>query len=58
VPVALARLQREGAVVTTSESFIYECVGDAGTAEYVHAQLFYLFAASAKFNDEQLSYAD
>ncbi|KAI8942142.1 hypothetical protein NX059_000231 [Plenodomus lindquistii] len=35
VPVALARLRHAGAVVTTSESFIYECVGDAGTAEYV-----------------------
>lgn len=38
VPIALARLRREGAVVTTSESFIYECVGDAGTAEYVYIQ--------------------
>jgi isochorismate hydrolase len=33
VPVALARLRHEGAVVTTSESFMYEFVGDAGTPE-------------------------
>jgi hypothetical protein len=38
VPIALARLRHEGAVVTTSESFMYEYVGDAGTAEYVLAQ--------------------
>ena len=35
VPIALARLRHEGAVVTTSESFIYECVGDAEKPEYV-----------------------
>lgn len=35
VPVALRRLAREGAVVTTSESWLYECMGDAGIAEYV-----------------------
>ncbi|KAJ4369390.1 hypothetical protein N0V86_009222 [Didymella sp. IMI 355093] len=34
VPIALARLRHEGAVVTTSESFIYEAVGDAGTSEF------------------------
>ncbi|KAB2107265.1 isochorismatase domain-containing protein 2A, mitochondrial precursor [Alternaria alternata] len=34
VPVALARLRHEGAVVTTSESFMYEFVGDAGTPEF------------------------
>jgi nicotinamidase-related amidase len=39
VPIALARLRHEGAVVTTSESFIYEIVGDAGTPEYVHVGL-------------------
>lgn len=33
VPIALARLRHEGAVVTTSESLIYEAVGDAGTSE-------------------------
>lgn len=32
VPIALRRLQRDGAVVTTSESFLYECMGDAGIA--------------------------
>lgn len=34
VPVALARLRAAGAVVTTSESWIYECMGDAGVAEF------------------------
>jgi hypothetical protein len=38
VPIALARLRHEGAIVTTSESFIYECIGDAGTPEYVQAR--------------------
>jgi hypothetical protein len=36
IPIALARLRHEGAVVTTSESFMYEFVGDAGTPEYVY----------------------
>ncbi|KAI0166237.1 Isochorismatase hydrolase [Xylariaceae sp. FL1272] len=34
VPIALARLRSEGAVVTTSESWLYECMGDAGIAEF------------------------
>ncbi|TRX89596.1 hypothetical protein FHL15_009505 [Xylaria flabelliformis] len=34
IPVALARLRAEGAVVTTSESWIYETMGDAGIAEF------------------------
>ncbi|UPX21098.1 uncharacterized protein EKO05_0011300 [Ascochyta rabiei] len=34
VPLALARLRHEGAVVTTSESFLYEAVGDASTPEF------------------------
>ncbi|KAI9760956.1 MAG: hypothetical protein M4579_001332 [Chaenotheca gracillima] len=33
--VALARLRQEGAVVTTSESFIYEVMGDAKLEQYV-----------------------
>ena len=33
--VALERLRAEGAIVTTSESFLYECMGDAGIPEYV-----------------------
>ena len=33
IPIALARLRAEGAVVTTSESWIYECMGDAGIEE-------------------------
>jgi hypothetical protein len=39
VPIALARLRHEGAIVTTSESFLYECVQDAGTPEYVQEAL-------------------
>jgi hypothetical protein len=34
VPIALDRLRAAGAVVTTSESWIYECMGDAGIAEF------------------------
>lgn len=34
VGIALDRLRKEGAVVTTSESWIYECMGDAGIAEF------------------------
>lgn len=34
VPVALARLRAEGAVVTSSEGWLYECMGDAGIAEF------------------------
>ncbi|TKX27349.1 isochorismatase-like protein 2 [Elsinoe australis] len=34
IPIALARLRAEGAVVTTSESFLYECMGDAGISEF------------------------
>ena len=33
--VALQRLRSEGAIVTSSESFIYECMGDASIPEYV-----------------------
>jgi len=33
VPIALARLRAEGAVVTSSESWMYECMGDAGIEE-------------------------
>ncbi|KAF1961664.1 Isochorismatase hydrolase [Byssothecium circinans] len=34
VPLALARLRQEGAIVTTSESWLYECLGDAGLEEF------------------------
>ncbi|KAI1822938.1 Isochorismatase hydrolase [Xylaria intraflava] len=34
VPLALARLRAAGAVVTTSESWMFEVVGDAGIAEF------------------------
>ena len=32
-PIALDRLRAEGAIVTTSESWMYECMGDAGIPE-------------------------
>jgi hypothetical protein len=34
VSLALARLRQAGAVVTTSESWIYECMGDAAIPEF------------------------
>ena len=34
IPIALNRLRAEGAVVTTSESFLYECMGDAAIGEF------------------------
>ncbi|KAH6712249.1 Isochorismatase-like protein [Leptodontidium sp. 2 PMI_412] len=34
IGIALERLRREGAVVTTSESWIYECMGDAAIPEF------------------------
>jgi len=34
IPIALVRLRSAGAVVTTSESFLYECMGDAGIPEF------------------------
>ncbi|KAI0118673.1 Isochorismatase-like protein [Nemania sp. FL0031] len=34
IPIALARLRAEGVVVTTSESWLYETMGDAGIAEF------------------------
>lgn len=34
VPLALARLRAEGVTVTTSESWLYEFVGDAGLPEF------------------------
>lgn len=34
IPIALRRLAKEGAVVTTSESFIYEALGDAGITAF------------------------
>lgn len=33
ISIALDRLRREGAVITTSESFLYECMGDADIPE-------------------------
>ena len=33
--IALDRLRQEGATVTTSESFLYECMGDAQAEESV-----------------------
>lgn len=34
VPIALNRLRQAGAIITTSESFLYECMGDATISEY------------------------
>ena len=34
IPIALRRLAKEGVVVTTSESFLYECMGDARITEF------------------------
>ncbi|ORY59067.1 isochorismatase [Pseudomassariella vexata] len=34
VGIALDRLRKEGATITTSESWLYECMGDAGIAEF------------------------
>jgi len=34
VPIALQRLAKAGAVITTSESLIYECMGDASIVEF------------------------
>lgn len=49
VGVALRRLAREGAVVTTSESWLYECMGDAGIAEYVVLFFFFFVGVSVFF---------
>ena len=34
IPIALRRLAKEGAIITTSESWLYEVMGDAGIAEF------------------------
>jgi hypothetical protein len=34
VKIALERLRAEGVIVTTSEAWLYECMGDAGIAEF------------------------
>lgn len=34
VSIALERLRAEGVVVTSSESWLYECMGDAGIPEF------------------------
>ncbi|KAF2229027.1 Isochorismatase hydrolase [Viridothelium virens] len=34
VPIALARMRQAGAVITTSEGFLYECMGDAMVSEF------------------------
>ncbi len=36
VRIALDRLRSEGAVITTSESWLFEVMGDAGIEEYVY----------------------
>ena len=37
VRIALDRLSRAGAVITTSEAWLYECMGDAKHEKYVTA---------------------
>ncbi|KAK5118371.1 hypothetical protein LTR62_002885 [Meristemomyces frigidus] len=55
VPVALARLAKEGAVVTSSESFLYECMGDAGISEFKEmSKLVREFSGKTKENLEAL----
>ncbi|KAK3391738.1 Isochorismatase-like protein [Sordaria brevicollis] len=34
IPIALARLRQEGVTVTSSEGWMYECMGDAGIKEF------------------------
>lgn len=34
IPIALDRLRAEGAIITTSESWLFECMGDAGINEF------------------------
>jgi len=34
IAIALGRLRAAGAIVTTSESFLYECMGDAKIPEF------------------------
>jgi len=34
IPIALARLRQAGAIVTTSESFLYEAMGDSSIPEF------------------------
>lgn len=37
--IALERLRAEGAIVTTSESWLYECMGDSAISEYALASV-------------------
>lgn len=52
VNVALRRLAREGAVITTSEGWLYECMGDSNVAEYVICFL-YRFARAPYLPDSR-----
>jgi nicotinamidase-related amidase len=55
VPIALARLRAEGAVVTTSESWLYECMGDAARPEFKQiARLVKEYNAKTKENLQAL----
>ena len=40
VPIALDRMRQAGAIITTSESFLYECMGDATVSEYEIFRIF------------------
>lgn len=52
IPIALARLREEGAIITTSESFTYECMGDAGIPEYVPRRRMHAIARGT--NEKQI----
>lgn len=55
VPIALARLRAEGAVVTSSESLLYELMGDSGIGEFRDiAKLVKEFSSTTKENMQTL----
>jgi nicotinamidase-related amidase len=39
IPIAVTRMRHGGVIVTTSESWLYECMGDASIKEYVVIRL-------------------
>lgn len=41
--IALERLRAEGAIATTSESWLYECMGDSAISEYATSPTLSLF---------------
>lgn len=51
--IALDRLRQEGATITTSESFLYECMGDASTEESVFYSFQPFFVGKPQITDWQ-----